>query len=423
MDRRTDPRRSHCVGRCWYNARELGNHSGQLRCRSCKSQRAYSASVSLTLLSVIEPLLLRLVRLVKETPSTLSSPCLFCSCQIVISLCFNLSCPWLTDSSSNLSQPSPSSPQQLPTNTRPTIPTVSRSRQVDDYQSILAAAASLESRLARWPKSVPPSWQPITVSSTSCIDPSIMAAGLYGATCDIYPSINIAGLWNWYRTLRISTIKIIMLCQRGLKQNENLHSTTQHFAETVQVLIDEFCASIPFHLGNRNGPMLSHELRKVTYPSLPIQSLTGIDGPRCATATSTAEHKRAAGVSGAWFVLDPLSDILKSTASSPFTGPGPASQYEHRPLLQLRQGQREWLMGQMMRVQSMNLYGRAQSSVSSPKTSSNSTSTPSLSTASLSSSSSSPAAKLNRLFSHSRQQQIQTTLATDFPSRSARDEQ
>ena len=346
------------------------------------------------------------------------SPLLNC----VIILYSSLLRPWLINYSRNLSQSLPSSPQQFSTDTRPLSSTVDRSEQVDDYRSIFTAALSLENRLAKWPKSVPPSWQAITVSSTSCIDPSITAAGLYGASCDIYPSINIAGLWNWYRTLRISTIKIIMLCQRGLKQDGNLDSTTQHFAEKVQVLIDEFCASIPFHLGNRNGPMLSHELRKVTYPSLPIQSLSGIDGPRCATATSTAEHKRAAGVSGAWFVLDPLSDILKSTASNNFTRSESTSQQEHQPLLQLRQGQREWLIGQMMRVQSMNLYGRAQSSVSSPKTSSNSTSTPSLSTASLSSSSSSPAAKLNRLFPNSRQQPLQTTLPTDFPSRSARDE-
>ena len=322
--------------------------------------------------------------------------------------------------SRNLSQPPHPSPQQFPTNTRPNLPTVNRSSKVDDYQSILAAALKLESRLTKWPKSVPPSWQPITVSSTSCIDPSITAVGLYGASCDIYPSINIAGLWNWYRTLRLSTIKNIMLCQRGLKQNETLHSTTQHFAETAQIIIDEFCASIPFHLGNRNGPMLSHELRMVTYPSLPIRSLSGIDGPRCATATSTAEHKRAAGVSGAWFVLDPLSDILKSTASNTFTRPGPASHDEQKPLLHIRQGQREWLMGQMMRVQSMNLYGRAQSSASSPKTCSNFTSTP-LSTTSLTSSSSSPATKLNRLFTESHQQTIQTTPPAEFTSRSARD--
>jgi hypothetical protein len=212
---------------------------------------------------------------------------------------------------------------------------------------------------------VPPSWQPITVSSKSCIPTSIAAAGLYGNSCDIYPSINIAGSWNWYRTLRISTIKIMMICLRELEQEYRCPNTAVLLNETVQVLIDEFCASIPFHLGDRTEPMLSHELCKVIYPCLPTQSTNETDGPRCATATSTAEHKRAAATSGAWFVLDPLSEVMKATvASGGLSSHWPVAQPENRPLLALRAGQREWLMGQMLRVQGMNLYGRVRSQAS-----------------------------------------------------------
>lgn len=301
---------------------------------------------------------------------------------------------------------SPPSPQQDSTGARLNPPAARRGGHVDTYQSILTTASNLEARLAKWPKSVPPSWQPITVSSLSCIDPSITAAGLYGASCDIYPSINIAGLWNWYRTLRISTIKIMMMCQWQLTQKDNSRNATAHLTETVQVLIDEFCASIPFHLGNRNGPMLSNELWKVTYPCLPLIPADSTDGPRCATATSTAEHKRAAACSGAWFVLDPLSEIMKATA--PITL-ATGSETENSALLILREGQHEWLMGQMMRVQSMNLYGRAQSSRPSSKAPLVSLSTSSLSTPSLSPSPSSATAKLKWPYPNQREHTIRTT--------------
>jgi hypothetical protein len=312
-------------------------------------------------------------------------------------------------SSSPLSPSSSPSPRQGSTDSRLTPPSARKSSQADTYQSIFTTAAHLEARLAKWPMFVPPSWQPITVSSTSCIDPSITAAGLYGASCDIYPSINIAGSWNWYRTLRISTIKIMIMCLRKLKQRYDSPSVTPHLTETAQVLIDEFCASIPFHLGNRSGPMLSHELWKVTYPSLPIRSINETDGPRCATATSTAEHKRAAACSGAWFVLDPLSEIMKATAVSAPASPGSEGQAENKPLLSLRAGQREWLMGQMLRVQSMNLYGRAQSSQPSSKASSVSLSTSDLSTPSLKTPPSSASAQMKWPHPGSREHEVRTT--------------
>ena len=256
------------------------------------------------------------------------------------------------------------------TDTRLTPPPFKSSNDSNEHQSVLIAAADLDARLAKWPLSVPPSWHPIGVPILSCVDPSIRAVGLYSASCDIYPSVSIVGLWNWYRTLRIATIKIIVTCQKALMQEEGRETprySSHTQVEIVQRLVDEFCASVPFHLGNRSGPILSYELEKVTYPCLPPSSPNLSHGPQCATATSTAEHKRAAAFSGAWFVLDPLRGILKATAptgSGAFT-PNIGNGDQEQTLLPLRKGQREWLLEQLIRVSNMNLYGRAQSSSSS----------------------------------------------------------
>jgi hypothetical protein len=75
---------------------------------------------------------------------------------------------------------------------------------IDILHSILAPALDLDSRLALWSKSPPTFWYPIAVSSSACIPSSVAKVGLYGSSCDIYPSLHVAKLWNEYRTARIN---------------------------------------------------------------------------------------------------------------------------------------------------------------------------------------------------------------------------
>jgi hypothetical protein len=43
---------------------------------------------------------------------------------------------------------------------------------------------------------------------------SVAEACLYSSSCDIYPSLHIAKLWNKYRTLRTKVLRIVLTCQR-----------------------------------------------------------------------------------------------------------------------------------------------------------------------------------------------------------------
>ena len=257
----------------------------------------------------------------------------------------------------------PLSPPQV--STARAISSTSRSENpLKISQSALTTALSLDARLAEWPKSIPTFWHPISVPSSSCIDPSIVAAGLYGSSCDIYPSIYVAGLWNWYRALRVATIKIIVTCQRALVHTnfrDDLCTTPEYLTEIVQMLVDEFCASIPFNLGNRTRPTPPNKLDGVVYPHLPSTDVIG--DFRNAVATSRAEHMRTAACSGGWFLLDPIREIIQVTAASAprHSGFGAEAEAETEQtiLLPLREGQREWIFAQVQRIQTIYVIRRS----------------------------------------------------------------
>lgn len=78
-------------------------------------------------------------------------------------------------------------------------------------------------------------------------------------------------------------MKIIVTCQRTLIHfnfQEDLRTTPERPAETVQMPVDEFCASIPFHLSNRAGPTAPNELEGRAYPTSPLKTLLAIFATR-----------------------------------------------------------------------------------------------------------------------------------------------
>lgn len=234
-----------------------------------------------------------------------------------------------------------------------------------DWTVIIAEALSLEAALAEWPSRVPSIWTPVSVSSPQCILQSIRQMSMYGTACDIYPSINIAGLWNWYRTLRISNIRVLMTCL-GLQDNssraELWKPSVRELAETVQTLTDEFCRSIPFHVGDRRPDSLTMGPQDICYPILPPDPVASSNQGLYATALSNNEHKRVAALSGTWYLLDPLQEILAITApfhhSSKVFRSEIGSSYPTQSLLKIRPGQREWLMAQLERMESINTNDR-----------------------------------------------------------------
>ena len=82
-------------------------------------------------------------------------------------------------------------------------------------------------------------------------------------------------------------------------------------------MVDDICASLPFALGTKTfgGP----------------GDREGIEFPYNSTQKVSEDHRRAAAALGGWHLLEPLKTSLRTTSC-------------------LREGQKEWIKGQMARI-------------------------------------------------------------------------
>ena len=99
-----------------------------------------------------------------------------------------------------------------------------------------------------------------------CVASSIRNAGLYQYHCDIYPSISIASIWNKYRLSRLTAQSIILSCLSHCPSYATMIARAPHPCQNaIQLLADDICASVPFHLGDRIKPGRIGD-RDVKYP-------------------------------------------------------------------------------------------------------------------------------------------------------------
>jgi hypothetical protein len=189
----------------------------------------------------------------------------------------------------------------------------------------LNTALSIKRRLMSWHASLPPSWHPKRFSGPECISPTIHQAGLYQHYCDVYPSISIASSFNEYRMSLMKTESIILSCLGN--QPPSLTNFTSQAAcqNLIQQVADDICASVPFHLGDRIKPGNFGD-KKVQYPHAPGEALPG-------------EHYEIAPLMGGYQLLDPLGGLL-------------------RMQIKLRNGQRQWVGGQIMRISRIYNIGK-----------------------------------------------------------------
>lgn len=184
-------------------------------------------------------------------------------------------------------------------------------------ESILERARDIERRLIEWSGTLPLSWLPLRVVGDECIPQTMSAAGLYQSHCHVYPSISIASNWNKHR---ISCIKVQLLIHDQLTQqspsSENL-SSRAICEDRIQQLADDICASIPFSLGDKTKPGAIGD-RKVQYPHAPYQEVP-------------SDHYQMAPAMGGFWLLGPLQTLMGLR-------------------LGLREGQKQWVGGQLRRI-------------------------------------------------------------------------
>ncbi|MCJ1298727.1 hypothetical protein MMC08_001517 [Hypocenomyce scalaris] len=186
---------------------------------------------------------------------------------------------------------------------------------------IVAKATELDQRLVAWTATIPDDWIPTCIWDPDCIPQSVRDAGLYQAHCTVHKSIFIADVLNGHCSSRIKVQLVILACLEHL-DNPFFDATRVNAGNNVQDLADMICASVPYHLGDR-VKVLRIDDKTVQYPRIG------------SNATPTEHYDTAAAYTG-FFLTRRLSELLP-------------------PGLPLRAGQRQWILGQMQRIQSVYL--------------------------------------------------------------------
>ncbi|KIW11839.1 hypothetical protein PV08_09112 [Exophiala spinifera] len=222
----------------------------------------------------------------------------------------------------------------------------------------ITKATQIDELLRDWARDVPDHWRPVRLTGGKDFSNSIAA---YQSACDIYPSCQIATLWNLWRFHRLLLLKITIVATQiifsdsprgGHAGNERLVTTTMKSAtqvSSIQELVDSICHSVPFYLGNRTKPSSLSDFTdlQIQFPSYHLIApddarITGGQFQhRHSLPLSVDEHHRHMVAYGAWHIVSPLSNLLTLFSD------------DHGGQLLgglLRTGQQDWIREQFLRV-------------------------------------------------------------------------
>ncbi|KAH7246901.1 hypothetical protein NW759_009256 [Fusarium solani] len=202
-----------------------------------------------------------------------------------------------------------------------------------------AEARRVDAELLAWAENVPDHWRPLRLMSGRDIDSSIPT---YQSICEVYPSCQIASIWNLWRFQRLVLAKITLGSLGAFSDLSCFGSACGQFLDdptdfincqkTLQEVVDSVCYSIPFHLGNRTT---RSSLADFTDPTVLLPSQGSLDA-----VISSDDYRRHVIAQGPWRAMHPLSRCL--TLFSEDDGEVIVSL--------LRPGQREWIRDQFLRV-------------------------------------------------------------------------
>lgn len=194
---------------------------------------------------------------------------------------------------------------------------LSRSSPSEDQfhiDHLLAQASDIDRRLAQWPDGIPDIWLPTRITTAEGITPTLQ---LYQDYCDVYKTMFVASLWNKLRLSQIET-RLAVLTLLDYLPPSQLNTTKQYRClHGIQQIADDICASVPYYIGDRMRPGRAGE-PGIHYPCVP--------GRR-----PIMDHYQTGPALGGWALIMPLSSLLKLR-------------------VQLRQGQKEWIQGQVART-------------------------------------------------------------------------
>lgn len=212
-----------------------------------------------------------------------------------------------------------------------------------EVNDLLEYAISIDLLVSAWSESVPGDWQWTPSDAFDLPSPPLpKSAFVYTSSDtislsptptlpvsrppDVYLDLWVLSIWNQYRAARIKIQRIILDCiaYLGAAYDAQWYWRGVYATMTVQEMVDDVCASVPMALGSKTfgGPS---DRDGVEYPYLR------------AKGKQSGDHARAANAMGGWHLLDPLKAALRDSGTC------------------LRDGQIEWMAGQMERI--ARIYG------------------------------------------------------------------
>ena len=214
------------------------------------------------------------------------------------------------------------------------------------YEEIIAEAFQIEKLLLEWrANTTGPDWLPDYVSRDSVME-SIQDAGFYGSRCSVWADLSFGGTWLLFCMRYLLTLQIM---RQSFADDASLLSNLEHREilskanKWVQRLVDYICEMIPFHLGDNLIPTIPIYSTSINYPyKFKTDPKTGM--PTCLPRLRSNHQKRAAA-SGGWIIFPQLVNVWRLAEPEDDAVP-----------IVLREGQLDWIKGQVRRLQKVFLF-------------------------------------------------------------------
>ena len=214
------------------------------------------------------------------------------------------------------------------------------------YIKIMAEAFQIEKLLLDWKESITDlDWLPEYIPRDSVME-SIQNAGFYGNRCSVWVDLAFGGTWIVFYIRYLLTLQVIRQSfadEPSLLYNPEQRALLSEANEVVQNLVDLICETIPFHLGDNVVPRNPTCSTSISFPhKSKIDQKTGI--PTCIPSLES-NHRQRAAASGGWILFPQLVNVWRLAEPEDDAVP-----------IILREGQLDWIKGQVKRLQKTFLF-------------------------------------------------------------------
>ncbi|KAL8636948.1 MAG: hypothetical protein Q9228_005722 [Teloschistes exilis] len=213
------------------------------------------------------------------------------------------------------------------------------------YENIIAEALQIEGFLLNWNTSLNSDWLPEYIWRDSVME-SIQHAGFYGVRCIVWPDLTIGSIWILFCMRYLLTLQIIRQCfadEASLLNHPEQETLLFRTNERSQDLFDFFCETIPFYLGDTTTPKNPMYSTSINFPYRVVTNET--TGVHTRIPNSRSNHQKRAAASAGWILFPHLVDVWRLAEPEDDAVP-----------VILREGQLDWIKGQVKRLQKIFLF-------------------------------------------------------------------